>query len=217
VFTAAGAHAAELNTDALRQVIKTMEATTADGWAYTRSIEHKDKVYIDAFDPAAETDQWTLQTVNGKEPTDKELAEYAKRQAKRKGKDKWHPLEIRLAEGIDLDTLKPVKTEDGHTIYAFRPKVRGFDKPKVLAKVDGHLWFAADTGLISKVEIKTTDSVKPKTGVKITHYSHQATYEALGDNQYALTSFTVKVKGRLLVVKKIDENATFSFSGFEKK
>jgi hypothetical protein len=216
--------AAELDTTAVRDAIKTMEATVSDGWAYNRSIEHKDKVYVDAYDPtAAEGERWALQTVDGADPTDDELAEYAKRQAKRlkksKGKDDntWHPLNIRLTEGIDVASLKPVKTDGNQTIYAFQPEAKGFDKKKVLSKVEGHLWYAPESGLISKVEVRSTASIKPKTGVKISHYSHRATFEALGDGQYALTSFDVKVKGRLFILKKLDEKATFSFSDFEQK
>jgi len=185
-------------------------------WAFTESIMEDGVAVVGRYDPRLAADaRWNLLTVDGRTPTPEEMAEYQDDREFRFG-DRHSDGEMDM---VDFDTLELIVETDDAWFFEFVPDVdndEDEEAQKFMQEVQGTIKVVRDGNYLEYLELRNDKPIRPAFSVKISRFRTRLTFGPAGGNGPIVPlSIDVELKGRALLVIKIDEVETVRYGDYE--
>jgi hypothetical protein len=211
----------------VERALETMEQSDQEGYAFRMSKAEAGSTEVGFFDPAKPEGQtWRLLQKDGRAPSAKELEEFRKERSEREKKRAEQKKESKakgkgdkeLREMIALGSLQLISETAERASYHFRMSADDEDAKKFADSVRGTLVVSKVSPHVESLDLASTGEIKPMTGVKIAEFRLTLTFfppDAYG--QALPASVHSVVKGRAMLVKKLDQDATITFSDYARR
>ncbi|MFA6958947.1 MAG: hypothetical protein WC538_24000 [Thermoanaerobaculia bacterium] len=211
----------------VERALETMERSDQEGYAYRMSKTEAASTEVAIFDPAKPEGQtWRLLQKDGKTPTAKEMEEFRKERAEREKKRVEQKKESKskgkgdkeLREMIAPESVQLISETAERATYRFKMRADDEDAKKFADAVRGTLVIAKAAPHVESLDLASTGEIKPMTGVKIAEFHLALTFlppDAYG--QALPASVHSVVRGRAMLVKKLDQDATITFSDYARR
>ncbi len=205
---ASAAHAedyAALFEEAAAAIVWNLE----DQWAFTESRLSDDTVWVSRFDPRrAGGGRWTLLSVDGRVPTDRERREFADDKEDYETSDNSQRLDF-----VGVDTLELVVEDDDSWLLGFVPDE---DEIEFVENVDASVRIMKDGPYLQAVDLRNSADIKPGYGMKIGTFMMRMEFgPAVVNGPIVPKSMRIKVGGRMLLFFGFEETEVIEFSDFE--
>lgn len=189
-------------------------------WTYTETSKQGEQVYVAHFDPRRPQDErWSLESVDGLDPTDKEARKFLKRKNDQLEEQPQNDDGGERDVGMDVvpGSVTLVEETDAHWLFSFQPGAETTEDAEFMSKVDGTLKVVKDGHYVSLIHLQTDKPIKPAKGVKISTFDTRLAFgRAFADGPIVPLSVDTEVKGRAYLVVKIDETESIRYSNFER-
>lgn len=210
----------------VERALATMETSDQEGYAFRMVKTEAATTEIATFDPAKPAaEAWTLLQQNGKAPNAKESEEFRKERAKRekaraeeRNKGKSGKRDGELREMIDPASVQVVNETPERATYRFRMRIDDEDGKAFADAIRGTLVVSKKAPHVESLDLASTGEIKAMTGVKISEFHLTLTFFPPDAHGQALPA-TIRstVKGRAMLVKKIDQDMTVKFSDYARR
>lgn len=196
----------------LDEAIANIEWEFEDSWAFTETSLSEGELFVGRFDPRLEGDeQWTLISVDGKEPTDKQRRKYLYDKEEQSGDS--NDEDNRVTAIVDADTLELVEETDQHWLFTFVPAE---DQDAFMTSVDAKIRIVKDGRYVDSLEIRNFQDVRPGFGTRISKFQMRFTFgPALETGPVVPMTMDVQITGRALLFIGFDETEVTRYSDFE--
>jgi hypothetical protein len=201
----------------ISQALENMSNDYHDEWAFTESETEDGVTTVGRFDPRlSQGERWTLLSVDGRQPTEEEFADYRHdRRHDFQSDDDDSDNEIEI---IDIDTLELIEETDDYWLFSFSPDIGDDDEAarKFMKKVAGTVKVIRDGLYFEFIDMRNEKPIRPAFSVKISRFlTHLAFGPAAGNGPIVPLSVDVEVKGRAALVVKIDESESIRYTDYE--
>lgn len=213
VFLGGASTGAEDYSDLLEEAIETIDWQFEKQWAFTESSLNEELLFVARFDPGLEEDErWSLISVDGREPTDRQQREFRDDKEEHRG-DSDDGFD-QLAASVEPDTLELIEETDAHWLFSFVPDM---DQDELVDSVDATIKIIKDGRYVELLEIRNKEVIKPGWGTKITQFLTRLTFgPAVDDGPIVPQTINVRVTGRALLFIGFDETEAIRYSDFER-
>ncbi len=181
-----------------------------DQWAFTESRLSDDTLWVSRFDPRrGDGEQWTLLSVDGRAPTERELREFADDKEDHETSASSNRLDL-----VGVDTLELVAEDDASWLLRFVPDE---DEIEFVDNVDASVRIVKDGPYLQSVDLRNNADIKPGYGMKIGTFVVGLEFgPAVADGPIVPTSMRIRVSGRMLLFIGFEETEVIEYSDFEK-
>ena len=210
-FAYAPAHAEDYAA-LLDEAIENVEWEFQKEWAFTETSLSEGELFVGRFDPRPEDDeQWTLISVDGKEPTSRQRRKYLHDKDEHRGDS--NDDDNRITAIVNRDSLELVEETDEHWLFTFVPAE---DEEAFLNSVDAMIRIVKDGRYVDSLEMRNFQDIKPGYGTKITTFQMRFSFgPAVAGGTIVPQSIDVNVTGRALLFIGFDETEVTKYSDFE--
>jgi hypothetical protein len=209
-LTAFAAVQAEENYAALfDEAIKAIDWEFENEWAFTETSLSGEQLLVRRYDPRLDNDKrWSLISVDGHEPTVKEVKNYAR------DKDDRGDLSDSSTTGIvDADSLKLLEETDDYWLFTFVPDE---DEEVFTENVDAKIKIIKAGHYLESIDIRNHSEIKAGFGTKISKFVMRFEFgPAAEDGPIVPQSIKMHVTGRALLFIGFDETEVTSYKDFE--
>ena len=222
----AAAHAASTETangggyEALfEEALRSIEWNARERWAFTETASGSDGEFVGRYDPRLpEADRWTLVSIDGRAPTEKESREYAERKRSEHRDDEQE--EDRDIDGmVDPGSLELVEETADYWLLRFVPTDDDDEDAmgrEVMERMDGTVRIIKDGRYLEYLDIRNTEPIRPKVGVKMKKFLTRITFgPAVEGGPIVMRSMDVAINLSAFLVVRVDETESVRFSDFE--
>jgi hypothetical protein len=217
---AASTETADGSYEALfEEALQSIEWNTRERWAFTETASGSDGEFVGRYDPRLpEAERWRLVSIDGRAPTEKESREYAERKRSENHDDEQE--DDREIDGmVDPGSLELVEETADYWLLRFVPTDDdGEDEMgrEVLEKMDGTVKIIKDGRYLEYLDIRSTEPIRPKVGVKMKEFLTRITFgPAIEGGPIVMKSMDVAIKLSAFLVVRVDETESVRFSEFE--
>lgn len=200
-------------TALVKEALAAMERSKVSRWAYTMTSVVDGKKTVEKHDPSApRTKRWELVSKDGKTPTDAERREYAKKRKRDSGTGQFN-----LKELIDLTSVKVEKEDPERMTCSIRMKADGDDGKMIAEKVQGQLVVRKQTPSIEALELSNNGRIGKRGVFSLSEFKIRMAF-AFDANIGELlpASFSMRLRGRALLVKSLNSDTEVTFSDFRR-
>ena len=211
--------------DIVQRAFESIDRNFDESWAFTETSTKDDVVWISRYDPSLpQGDRWTLVSVGGVEPKDDEIEDFLedKEENRPSGRgsdnDDEDEDEREHSAIVNFGSLELVEETDDHWIFDFKPNGDDEDESNenFMQNVDGRLKIIKGGHYVASINLHNEKTIKPAIGVKISKFNMTMAFgPAATDGPIVPIAVEVEVKGRAMLVIKIDEVESKRFSEFE--
>ena len=196
----------------LEEAVATVDWDFSDSWSYTEASYEDGETWIGRFDPRVEEDHgWTLVSVDGKTPTDRQRREYLHN--KDEHSSDADDEDNRVTAIVDEDTLELIEETDEHWVLSFVPAE---DEQALLDSVDARVRIVKNGRYIESVRIDNFQDIEPGFGTKLTEFKMRFSFgPAVENGPIVPKSIEVRVKGRALLFFGFDDTDIVRYTDFE--
>jgi hypothetical protein len=194
-----------------------------EDWAFTVTSSGKEGERVGRFDPRQpEDERWTLLTIDGREPTVEESAEYA-------GNNGGHHFgnddddgdngDDNAIDMVEPGTLQLVEETDDYWLLSFVPIDDDEEDDvgrKVLESMQGTVKIVKDGEYLAYIDIHNEKPIRPKVGVKMKKFLMHMSFGPIDDDgPVVMQSMDFAIKLSAFVLIRVNEAESVSFSDFE--
>lgn len=194
--------------------LKSFRTEGTKGWGFTQSTTSRSQSMVETYDPSkAETDRWSLVEKNGKPVSESDAREYREKHTRRSSNETAPD----VTKQLDLTTAERVSEDAERSVYRFHLKPGSKDdKSAQYMKATFTLHKPSQT--IERIELGNTTPFSPVFAVKIQEAQTVITYSLpTPDRPTLLDRITVRVRGKAMFVKSLDEDMTVTYSDYHYK
>ena len=189
-------------------------------WAFTVTSSGSDGDRVGRFDPRRPQDErWTLLMIDGRPPTDKESAEYAKNNHHfGDGDGDGDNGDDSAIDMVEPETLRLVEETDDYWLLSFVPTDDDDDDVgrKVLESMQGTVKIIKDGEYLAYIDIHNEKPIRPKLGVKMKKFLMHMSFGPIADNgPVVMRSMDFAIKLSAFVLVRVNEAESLAFSDFE--
>jgi hypothetical protein len=195
----------------LDAALKEFRAEGTKGWAFTQTTVAGDRSRVERFDPLGKNFlHWTLLQQDGRAPSADETRTYNEHKSRRTSNETPPNVKDQIAPG----TCEVLEETPERGIYRFRLKPG--DKDDHSAEfMRATFTLHRPTATIEKVELSSTEPFSPVLMIKIQEARTVMTYTLPEDDRPTLLkNVTVRVHGRAMWVKSLDQDMTVTYSDY---
>lgn len=207
----AASFAAEPIAPQFAEALKSFKAEGAKGWAFVQTTRSRSQSLVERYDPAkSEFMRWTLLQLNGKPPSEKEAREYQEKHTRRSNNETAPD----VTKQLDLATAEQIADDADRTVYRFHLIAGGKDdtSAKYMAAT---FTLHKPTSTIQRIVLANTEPFAPMMSVKIQEARTEIDYSLpTADRPSLLDRIAVRVRGRAMWVKSLDEDMTVVYSDY---
>ena len=211
---------AALATDPIEQVtraIERMDEIEPSQWAFVRTIQTSDQVLVARHDPRLVNTRhgWQLENVNGKPPSEKELAKFYQQvdQADVKSREDEDAAPVKISTLVRIESFRLASSnEQSRATFEFTPAMNEGSNKKQDVFV-GELVFDLDSQRVETISIRNTTTYSPVFSVKISTFDMRMKFEPIVGH-VLLTEMSTHIQGKVFF-KKIDEEVQVTFRDYE--
>lgn len=195
----------------LAAALKDFRTEGPRGWSFTQTSTARDHSRVESFNPTGrESIQWTLVQQDGHAPTDEESAKYKEIKARRSSNENAP----NVKDQINPDSCEIISESAEQGVYRFQLKT-GDKDDKSAAFMRVTYTFHRPTQTIEKIELASTEPFSPVFMVKIAEARTVMTYSRPEASRPSLLKeVAVKIRGRAMWVKSLDEDMTVTYSDY---
>ena len=192
-----------------------------EDWAFTVTSSDTDGDRVGRFDPRKpEDERWTLLTIDGRAPTDKESAEYAENDHHFGDGDSDDDDDDNAIDMVEPGTLQLVEETDDYWLLSFVPTDDDDDDDdvgrKVLESMQGTVKIIKDGQYLAYIDIHNEKPIRPQIGVKMKKFlMHMSFGPAADDGPVVMRSMDFAIRLSAFVVVRVNEAESLAFSEFE--
>ena len=189
-------------------------------WAFTVTSSGSDGDRVGRFDPRRPQDErWTLLMIDGRPPTNKESAEYAKNNHHfGDGDGDGDNGDDSAIDMVEPETLRLVEETDDYWLLSFVPTDDDDDDVgrKVLESMQGTVKIIKDGEYLAYIDIHNEKPIRPKLGVKMKKFLMHMSFGPIADNgPVVMRSMDFAIKLSAFVLVRVNEAESLAFSDFE--
>jgi len=205
----------------ISQAITKFEQTSREHWAYQVSRYENEEgeisSSIESFTPGAEqAKQWTLLSINGEKPTERQAKEFVDSKLKQAEKqEKGANYALKLGEIINLDSLELESETDSHLKAGFKVYLSKLGED-AKGKLQGVLSYNKQVQFIESITIINTADFSPMFSAKISDLKLSFTFISI-NNKVLPKQQELQMKGSFAFFTEIDEVSTDTFSKYHYK
>ena len=177
--------------------------------AFTETRVDSEHVWVGRFDPRAATNErWQIVSVDGREPTEKEVEEFQET----KTPDHSGDGDKRVHAMVEPDSVELVEETGDFWLLGFTPD----EDQDVMNSVDATIRVDKTTHRLDYIDMRNHKPIKPGYGVRISKLITRLTFgPAFEGGPVVPVSTQVEVKGRAYLVVSFDEEELIRNSEFE--
>ena len=191
---------------------KTMDESDLGEWAYTQTTVKNGVKRVATHDPTRpEGERWTLVSVDGRPPTEKEQEKH------RPSADGNKDSEDGFAATVEPGSLKLIKETPTHAIYSFHPASDDEHDRKFNEHMDATLRIAKaqDGPYVETLEMHSREPFSPAFSFKVNEFALVLAFAPVKGGRAVLpASVSTHIAGRAMMVKKIEETVEVTYSDF---
>lgn len=189
-------------------------------WAFTESILEDDVLFTGRYDPRLpEGSRWTLLSVDGRGPTDEELADYLDDKADEYQWNNDGDDRDRDTDMVDFHTLELLEETDEYWIFSFVPSgddMDGDEEQTFMEQVTATMKIVRDGPYLEYIDLRNEKAIRPAFGVRISDFRVHMTFgPAANGGPIVQKSEDVAIKGRALLLVTFNETESTRYSDFE--
>ena len=195
----------------LASALKEFRAEGSRGWSFTQTTSSGEKSLVEHFDPLKpDYARWTLLKKDGKDPSPDDIKSYQEKFTRRSRGD----TAPNVKDQLNLSTCEVVSENAERGVYRFHLNPGGSEDKSAQFMV-ATFTLHRPTHTIEIVELASVEPFSPVFAVKveeartIMHYSLPE-----GDRPTLLQEITVRVRGRAMWLKSLDEDMRVSYSDY---
>ena len=192
----------------------------SEHWSYTETSEQGEEIYVAHFDPRRpQNARWSLESVGGESPTDKEARKFLKRKNDQLEAEESTDDDSERDVGMDVvpGSIALLEETGAHWLFNFQPDGETAEDTEFMRQVDGTVKVVKDGHFVSLVHLHTDKPIKPAKGIKLSTFDTRLEFGRAAENGPIVPlSVDMKVKGRAYLVVNIDETETIRYSNFER-
>jgi hypothetical protein len=195
----------------LAAALKDFRTEGPRGWAFTQTSTAKAHSRVEQFNPAGRGSvQWTLVQQDGRPPTEEEMVKYKELKARRSSNENAP----NVKNQINPDSCEILSESAEQGVYRFQLKTGDKDdQSAAFMRVTYTLHRPTQT--IEKIELASTEPFSPVFMVKVEEARTVMTYTRPDSGRPSLLKeVTVKIRGRAMWMKSLDEDMTVSYSDY---
>ena len=204
-----------------QSAIKAITWDLHEDWAFTVTSSGNDGDRVGRFDPRQpEDERWTLLTIDGRAPTDKESAEYAENNH-HFGDGDSDDDDDNAIDMVEPGTLQLVEETDEYWLLSFVPTDDDDGDEddvgrKVLESMQGTVKIIKDGEYLAYIDIHNEKPIRPKFGVKMKKFLMHMSFGPIADDgPVVMRSMDFAIKLSAFVLVRINEAESLAFSDFE--
>ncbi len=207
---------ADDHVDIVKRAFSNISNDFHQEWAFTESVTEEGVTIVSRYDPRfSDNARWNLLTIDGRAPTADEIADYQDdKENEFDGHDDDSEIDI-----VNLDTLELIEETDDSWVYRFIPEVDDDDDEEgreFMQQVDGTIKVIRDGNYLEYMDLRNDKPIRPAFSVKISRFLTRLTFGPAGDDGPIVPlSIDVEVKGRAILVIKIDVVESIRYSEYE--
>lgn len=196
---------------ALTKALASFQTEGAKDWGFTQTTASSTKSLVERYDASKpEFSRWTLLSKDGRPATADEIKEYNQMLTRRKP-GQTAP---NVKDQIRPETCEALGVENGRARYRFQLKA-GDEEDKSAEHMVVIFSLHEASGTIERVELTSIHPFSPMFTVKIDEARTVIDYTLPEENRPSLLrQITVKVRGRAMFFKSLDEDMTVSYSDY---
>lgn len=205
----AGEHAALFN-----EVTQAISDEFERNWAYTETSTESGSSTVARFNPGLpKGKRWHLLSVEGRSPTDTEIAEFVETRAEEESGDSERGTGI--GNRVVPDGLKLIEETNDYWLFSFSP-AEDDDDDAFLKELDATMKISKDGPFLEYVNIQNNKPFRPEFGVKISEFVTRLSFGPASDNGPIVPmSIETRIKERAFLAIRIDETVSVTFSDYE--
>jgi len=198
--------------DEINSALNTFRAEGARGWSFVQTMQTEKEKLVERYDPSKpENARWVLLQKDGHAPTASDLKEYADKLSRRGGGDTAPD----VVHQLDRNAATRVSDDAQKSVYRFRLKPGGKDDASA-AFMSATFTYDKATRSFEKVEISNIEPFAPMFAVKVNEARTVVHYQLpTADHPILLDHITVKIRGRALIIRSLDEDMTVTYSDYK--
>ncbi len=211
--TEPGDHAAgskQTDLELVRAAIQRLDDVQQDDkWLFTMTIVEDGETRVIAHDARKQPEaQRELVSIDGATPSQDRLSDFRKEEKKRV--DERDP-DASFFDLIDMTTVSELERSGGSVRYAFTPRLKDLEKAE--GKVSGSLVVDTLSGLVSAMDIFSTEEFSPAFSVSLQSYRLSFHFHN-EQGTPLLTNMTSRAVGKVGFLKKFDTRTDITFSDY---
>lgn len=187
-----------------------------DGMDYSYSFKKvtkgKESSRVMTYNPTLdEEDQWELVSIDNRKPNRKELKKFYKKMSRISDKDNKNSMEMSADEMYDFSICNE---DDNQIVYQCR--MNDEKNKKMMEKVLCELVINKQDSTMNIIRMNLTEPVSPMISVKLDEFDFEMKFQTMVETGANLIEQTrMKIKGKALIFKKIDENVTEKYYDYQ--
>lgn len=196
-----------------REAFANMPRVTGE-WAFKRTREDNDGTRVERFDPAAEP-QWQLVSVDGREPTEAELHDYAEEVERRLAREEGRPGDNDFDGLAAEDGWELLEEDDQRVTWRFRPAAGATDREDMAKHLQGEMTILKSVPYVESFRLYSDEPFRAKVIAKIERFNTRIEMIRLDRRAYMPARVTTEVRGSAAFgLKSIERDILLTYSDF---
>lgn len=209
---------AESHDSIVKRAFDALDDDFPEGWSFTETVENGEGSSIARYDPTlSEANPWTLLSIDGREPTEKETRQFQERKARRReAREADEGRSPSVDDMVARGTLTLREETDTHWEFGFTPAANSKEGAEFMRHVDGTLWVRKDGHYVSLIRLRNRETLKPGKGVRIESFDTRLEFgPAFADGPILPLLVQSAVRGKAMLMIRFDENERIRYSDFK--
>ncbi|WP_405222368.1 hypothetical protein [Lentisalinibacter sediminis] len=196
-----------------REAFANMPRVTGE-WAFTRSREDNDGSRVERFDPSAEA-KWQLLSVDGREPTEDELRDYAEEIERRLAREGGRPGDNDFDGLAAEDGWELLEEDEERITWRFRPAAGATDREDMAKHLQGEMTILKSVPYVESFRLYSDEPFRAKVIAKIERFDTRIEMIRLDRQAYMPARVTTEVRGSAAFgLKSIARDILLTYSDF---
>lgn len=206
-------HAAVDHDAIFEEAVRAIDDEYMQSWSYTETSQVSEATLVGRYDPrGAIGDRWTLLSVDGRAPTDEEIADYEDDKEEDTESDSDDD-DNEVAAMVEPGSLSLIEETENYYLFTFTPTD---DEDDFLEHVDATVKIIKAGPYIEYVDLRSAKPFRPQFGVKIKEFVTRLSFAPAAINGPIVPmSIDVRIKARAFLFVGIDETVSISYSDYQ--
>lgn len=214
--------AAEDYAAIVSEAFASFDSSYREHWAFTETTTGEEVALVGRYDPRLpDGERWTLLSVDGREPTPEEQADYQDdkdNDQQNRQEDQSDDDNNAVADIVNVNSLQLLDETEQHWLFSFAPNGDNEDEEAgdFMAHVTGRLEVAKNGPYVETIELSNEKPIKPAFSVKISRFFTRFTFGPATDGGPIVPrTMDMQVKGRAALLVRFDEAESIHYSDYE--
>ena len=197
----------------LQEALNKIHDDYVDNFAFREEVTRKGLNVVGDYDPSRVNVPWILLSSDGKEPSDKEMKQYAKDKLKQTEDLKKHPERSPLGVKtmVQPDSLELIEDQKERWLFLFTPTG---ENQKMMRKMKGQLAINKQGNYLEWMDVRTQKPFKANFVTKMKEFIMHYEFEPAIDGRTVPTDFEFRIHIAVGGIDVADEHLFANYSDY---